>query len=229
MEAEERKAEILLVARRMFLQHGYDATSVARIIEQAGIAKGTFYHHFASKADLVTGLVELGVAELVPRYDSLMERKDLSPVEKLQACFDVSAAWKKSNLELVAATLKAFYRDGNLILRKKMYERNIDVFAPYFNRVIREGVDSGVFSTPFPDRIGGFLLLTMMSLGESWSGFLQESVQNPSRLEEYAKQFDLVEHCINRMLGLPENTIRMGADNLISEIRTYLEKEQTRP
>ena len=46
---EETRSRILDVAESLFAQRGYTATSVADICEQAGITKGGFYHHFASK------------------------------------------------------------------------------------------------------------------------------------------------------------------------------------
>ncbi len=46
---EETRSHILDVAGELFAQRGYDATSVADICERAGVTKGAFYHHFASK------------------------------------------------------------------------------------------------------------------------------------------------------------------------------------
>src|SRR5512147_2689837 len=47
--AEETRSRILDVAGELFAERGYDATSVADICQQAGVTKGAFYHHFASK------------------------------------------------------------------------------------------------------------------------------------------------------------------------------------
>lgn len=50
--AEERRDDIMNAAQRLFLKHGFAATSVAQITAGAGVAKGTFYLHFESKEDL---------------------------------------------------------------------------------------------------------------------------------------------------------------------------------
>jgi AcrR family transcriptional regulator len=47
--AEETHARILEAARTCFARAGYDATGVAEICKQAGVSKGAFYHHYASK------------------------------------------------------------------------------------------------------------------------------------------------------------------------------------
>ncbi len=46
---EETRSHILDVAGELFAERGYDATSVAGICARAGVTKGAFYHHFASK------------------------------------------------------------------------------------------------------------------------------------------------------------------------------------
>jgi AcrR family transcriptional regulator len=43
----------LAAAVDQFAAQGYDATSVSQVIDAAGVAKGGFYHHFASKQDLL--------------------------------------------------------------------------------------------------------------------------------------------------------------------------------
>ena len=47
------RERILAAGVELFAANGYDATSVAQVIARAGVAKGGFYHHFASKEDLL--------------------------------------------------------------------------------------------------------------------------------------------------------------------------------
>ena len=49
---EETKHQILQTASRCFSRTGYHATSIQHIIEETGIARGTFYLHFQSKKQL---------------------------------------------------------------------------------------------------------------------------------------------------------------------------------
>ncbi|MBS1887883.1 MAG: helix-turn-helix transcriptional regulator, partial [Actinobacteria bacterium] len=37
----------------LFEAHGYAGTPVQRIVDQAGLTKGAFYHHFETKEDLL--------------------------------------------------------------------------------------------------------------------------------------------------------------------------------
>ena len=50
------KDQILEVAYKLFLTKGYNQTSVQNIIDDVQIAKGTFYHYFNSKTELLDEL-----------------------------------------------------------------------------------------------------------------------------------------------------------------------------
>jgi AcrR family transcriptional regulator len=49
---------ILSVARRLFLERGYSATSMREIAAESGIAKATIYHHFSDKEGILLALLE---------------------------------------------------------------------------------------------------------------------------------------------------------------------------
>lgn len=57
-KGEKTRQSILLAAEKVFGQHGINRASIAEITREAGVALGTFYVHFASKAELVEGYVK---------------------------------------------------------------------------------------------------------------------------------------------------------------------------
>lgn len=54
--AEERRDELMTAAERLFLAKGVEQTTIEEITSGAGVAKGTFYLHFSSKADVLEAL-----------------------------------------------------------------------------------------------------------------------------------------------------------------------------
>ncbi|MCK9541178.1 MAG: TetR/AcrR family transcriptional regulator [Novosphingobium sp.] len=70
------RARILNCALRLMWRHGYAAISVNRIIEEAGVLNGSFYHFFPSKLDL-----------LLAMFDHLwtMQRRQLARIYDTQA------------------------------------------------------------------------------------------------------------------------------------------------
>lgn len=57
-DPERTRERILDSAQALILDHGFGATTVDAVVGRAGITKGAFFHHFATKADLARALVE---------------------------------------------------------------------------------------------------------------------------------------------------------------------------
>lgn len=80
LEAEERRSQILAVARRVFGENPYSAVSVAEIAEIAGVARGLVNHYFGDKRSLYLEVLRDMMAvpeyalEALPQTGSLLER-----------------------------------------------------------------------------------------------------------------------------------------------------------
>ena len=55
---EERKAEMVEAAAKLFVAQGFVRTSVAEIVAAVDVAKGLFYYYFTTKDDMVKAVVE---------------------------------------------------------------------------------------------------------------------------------------------------------------------------
>jgi AcrR family transcriptional regulator len=75
MLREERREQVLRSAIEVFAQKGYHATSVADIIKQAAIARGTFYLYFENKRQIFEAILDMALQGLVRR----LRRIELTP------------------------------------------------------------------------------------------------------------------------------------------------------
>ncbi len=55
---EATRGQLIAIARRMFAEHGYEDTSIEAILREAGVSRGSLYHHFASKEALFEAVAE---------------------------------------------------------------------------------------------------------------------------------------------------------------------------
>ena len=62
---QERERAILVVAAELLAEQGYRDTSMDAIAARLGLSKGTLYHHFPSKDDLMAALYEQRLATLL--------------------------------------------------------------------------------------------------------------------------------------------------------------------
>ena len=55
--AAQTRARIVEAARRLFNRHGFEQVTIDRIMTDAGLTRGAFYHHFKSKNELYAAAV----------------------------------------------------------------------------------------------------------------------------------------------------------------------------
>ena len=66
-QAEATRQLLVSVARELFTEQGYAATSIEEIIKQAGVARGALYHHFPGKDALFRAVYEEVQTEVATR------------------------------------------------------------------------------------------------------------------------------------------------------------------
>ncbi len=82
--SKDTRARLLEAAETLFARSGYDGTGVAEICEAAGVSKGAFYHHFATKQDVFLALLNGWLAALEREMISLRDQAASVP-EALRA------------------------------------------------------------------------------------------------------------------------------------------------
>src|SRR5690349_2229183 len=69
--ADEKRAEIVTAARHLFIEDGYDATSMSRLAKEAGVAPNTIYWYFADKDDVLIAVLTSVMADVWPQYQAV--------------------------------------------------------------------------------------------------------------------------------------------------------------
>ncbi|MFD8568350.1 TetR/AcrR family transcriptional regulator [Streptomyces sp. NPDC057694] len=80
----ERRRELLDTAAEVFAAQGYNATTVRKIADHAGMLAGSLYYHFDSKESMLEEILRSFLDELWAGYDSVLEA-ELEPRETLEA------------------------------------------------------------------------------------------------------------------------------------------------
>ncbi len=88
------RERIMVAAYELFAQRGIRDVGIAELISRAGVAKATFYGHFASKDDLVLAFLErCHQVWTVEQIISESRRRADTPTAQLLAIFDVLDGW----------------------------------------------------------------------------------------------------------------------------------------
>ena len=94
---EERREELLQAAAHVFSARGFRTAGVSDIIEQAGVARGTFYHYFGSKKDVFMELIEIYFS----RFASILQENHERLVRALETGADLPGAWRENALAIL--------------------------------------------------------------------------------------------------------------------------------
>lgn len=86
MDRDERRAQVLRHAKRIFARKGYHRTNVADIVSRARIARGTFYLYFRNKREIFEVLLDQALRDLSERIRRIrMAAEEPSPLDQLRA------------------------------------------------------------------------------------------------------------------------------------------------
>ncbi len=154
---EQTVEKIIDVSTRLFLEKGYDNTSLQDIInELQGLSKGAIYHHFKSKEDIFNAMAyKLGENNRMI-FQDIMNDKSLTGVEKLKKTLSI-------NLENIT-TQKIINATPNLLDNPKLLAIQIkeirdsttpEIIAP----MIKMGIEDGSIKTDKPYEVAEAITL----------------------------------------------------------------------
>lgn len=208
-----RQDEILDVAQRHFLQRGYADTPIQLILEEVGIAKGTFYHHYPSKPALLDALIARMVRQSVVLVAPLVDEPGLDAVEKLNAVFGRIGAWKAERRPLMEEMHRALHAEGNAPLLARMQRDSIAALAPMVGLIVRQGREEGLFDTPFPDHAARLLLELAASLSRTLGDALLADPPTPALALE--AELDAFHDAACRLLGAAPGSLVLVERGLV--------------
>ena len=144
---------ILDAAQRLFLEKGYENTTIQDIVnELGGLTKGAVYHHFRSKEEIMEAVNDRMFFSNNP-FEAVQERSDLTGLEKLrQAVVIHNADEEQGEITRQAAALMK-----NPQMLAGMLVSNREILTPYYRKLIDEDIADGSITTRYPREISELL------------------------------------------------------------------------
>jgi AcrR family transcriptional regulator len=218
-EHTARRNEILDAALRLVYSKGYDKMTIQDILDQLHMSKGAFYHYFNSKADVLEALVErMAVEQVEPRLLSVVQDPHLTALEKLQRYFDTAVSWKTSKKALMLELSKVWYSDENALARQKMMALMVKHVTPLFTEIIHQGVQEGVFTTPYPEYASQVIINLVQPLGDTFARMLlSEEAMHDHALQRAEMIVIAYTDAVERVLGASKGSIHLMDTEALKE------------
>lgn len=134
----DRKQHVIKIAHDLFIEKGYQATSIQDILDYSRISKGTFYNYFSSKSDLIVALFNMIYKKLEQERNELLIGQSPSDIEifikQISLIMEANRDNKLISLfeEVVFINdfdIKRFIREGNFKMLHWVYTRFLDIFG----------------------------------------------------------------------------------------------------
>ena len=210
---EETVKKILDVSLNLFLEQGYEHTTIQDITDHlGGLTKGAIYHHFKSKEDIFIAIAERMGAGVEAWMNEVLTDRSKTGLEKLRYTLQRSLTdpnqtyFRSSRVELM---------DNPKLLTLWLKSWSTETIPRYIQPIIEEGVRDGSIQTEYPREVAEVTMI-LLNLWLSPSA-------NPQSLPDMERRLTFFDQLL-RSLGLPllDDELKSG---LLSYMRQYTSAE----
>ena len=194
------------IALKLFAQDGYNKTSVNAIVKKAQVSKGAFYHYFCSKEEILESVVDHYAGEVKKIIQNIVDRKNLSGLEKFNEAFARIAAYKASNISRLLKLNKLMNKDDDNKMRDKFIAKLLREINQPFLEIIKQGVKEGSFDTKYPEEIMGAAIYLGLYSQEA----ISQIPKTPGDLKKIMRTFLFIQDALARILGARKGTIKFA-------------------
>lgn len=185
---EERKHEILDIAKELFIEKGYENTSIVNILEKVGIAKGTLYYYFTSKEEILDAIIDRISEKIFYKAQEISKDPSLSVQEKILGVVMSLNIEDDKEKKIV----NNIHNRQNLLMHQKQFDSIIDNVVPILTKVICEGIEKGIFNTDYPLETVEMILIYTQTVFDS---------NNNLSMEETLRKISAFIVNLERLLG----------------------------
>ncbi|WP_199620177.1 FAD-dependent oxidoreductase [Paenibacillus alkalitolerans] len=194
MRATTRKKRQLVIdtAIRLFAEKGYEQVSVDEIIAISGISKGTFYHYFSSKEDLLHELTA-GQMETVDNWHKTSPARVESLEGHINRLF-LDLASNISGYPKVIRSLAALYMSNESMRRKQ--ENDLDKFRRALMRWLPDGRKADLLIAVYLGTLTAWAYqedtdlpaMLQSNLSAAWAGLRAAELPEPAEISLQARE-----------------------------------------
>lgn len=132
-KGDQKKHDILKTAESLFYRNGYAATGIQDILDELRCSKGSFYHHFTSKIELLEAIAQMRVEAT----QELFEAGRYSSDEKTLNALLYSICPFRRGEELFLQAVLQLDLSESAILNAAVREAETRLFYPRFAELVR--------------------------------------------------------------------------------------------
>lgn len=194
---EITQQRILDTATKLFLEKGWEETTIQDIINELGdLTRGAFYHHYKSKDEIIDAVTTRMFSE-ADAFRRVKEETTLNGYEKLKKFLQFSVI-NQEQLQFAKSVPSVF--KSHIFVSKQLRD-SVESVAPELMVFFEEGLADGSINVQYPKQLSETFTI-LMTL---WFN----PILFPVSKKEYMDKFDYLKHILDS-IGLPlfDNQLR---------------------
>ena len=194
--------QILNAAETLFMSKGYDKTSINDIQKVVGIARGTLYHHFNSKEEIMDVIIERKARIVIDRAKEVVQDEGLTAVEKLKETIKVLNMPTDAQTDTQTDADKVMdhlHKPQNALMHEKINTLMLNEVIPLLSSIVEEGIEEGSFHSAYPDESTEMLVL--------YAKYAFDDATKEKEADKYPRRVRAFVHNTALLLGIDEKTV----------------------
>jgi AcrR family transcriptional regulator len=203
-----KKCNLAELAGNLFIDKGYEETTVDDILEASGLSKGGFYHYFQSKEEVLLEVINNFIEKILAEVEPIIENKALGAMEKLRLFIEKELTIKKENMAF-SKYFTAEKRSDFII-----YKYNLSFAQKYVGplvRIVEQGIAEGVFHLEFPYESVDILIRALATT----ISYVENELVNDH--EKFYRYIASMKNIIAKTLGINSNEINLWDEELMND------------
>ena len=196
-DPETRRKEFIAAARELFVEKGFDQTSVSDITNRVGMSHGSFFYYFKSKKGVMEEVINDNLTSWKDFMLDLVANEEMNALKKMQIIFGMTIKSRKAKQNIN----EFFQKEGNAVMYREHRRKSREIVVPLITQIVEQGVDEGIFNIEFPMETVEYIGYVVENLGDSLKATQSE--------EEYYRKIRALEIFLARVGGIGENEFNL--------------------
>lgn len=138
---------ILGTAMKLFIEKGYEQTTLQDIADAIGMTRGAIYHHFKDKAEMVDSVMACMFHKTVP-YEEIKNNREISALEKIRRIL-IYAVTADEQVGVYFPLSRSLVNNPKLAAAYIDFTKNN--LTAVFCELIKEGMEDGTIGVKEPE------------------------------------------------------------------------------
>ena len=200
---------ILSVAGELFMQKGYENTSMQQIAELCGVTKGALYYHFDSKDAILEAMCARHYAGQREKFDPILENAGWSAQEKFKNLSRALRKYEGENPAFFKTYLRmhASKETFAIMLKGRLKRHREKMYLDYVAPLLEAGLQEDFFHFDVSPRMMALYLLQIEDVITEEMAALLLGAEEGREAALYAHMEDMA-FAFSRLLGMERGVMR---------------------